>query len=182
VIGHDRGARVTHRMVLDHPQHILKFILLDIAPTVHMYKYADCEYATAYWHWFLFIQPYPVPETLLQPNADEVIRMLLQKAGEYDATALDSYCKMMLQDGAVEGTVADYRASKPGGIDATRDEGDQAAGRKISRPMRILWGTKGIIGRLGPEKAWGERCEEGKYQGGKAVDSSHYIPGAFACA
>jgi hypothetical protein len=84
---------------------------------------------------------------------------------------------MGLEPGAVEGMMADYRASKPGGLDAQLDEKDQAEGKKISIPMRILWGTKGIIGRLKPEEAWRERCEAGMYQGGQGVDSSHYIPG-----
>lgn len=31
--GHDRGARVAHRLALDHPQAVQKLMLIDIAPT-----------------------------------------------------------------------------------------------------------------------------------------------------
>ena len=33
VAGHDRGARIAHRMALDHPERVLKFASIDIMPT-----------------------------------------------------------------------------------------------------------------------------------------------------
>ena len=33
VVGHDRGARVAHRMALDHAEKVTKLALLDIIPT-----------------------------------------------------------------------------------------------------------------------------------------------------
>jgi haloacetate dehalogenase len=39
--GHDRGARVSHRLALDHPQEVQKLALIDIAPTLDMYDAAD---------------------------------------------------------------------------------------------------------------------------------------------
>ncbi len=41
VVGHDRGARVTHRMLLDHGQRIKKAAVLDMVPTYEMYKTTD---------------------------------------------------------------------------------------------------------------------------------------------
>ena len=37
VVGHDRGGRVAHRMVLDHPDAVERIAVLDIAPTATMY-------------------------------------------------------------------------------------------------------------------------------------------------
>jgi haloacetate dehalogenase len=34
VLAHDRGARVAHRLAVDHPQAVLRLLLLDIAPTL----------------------------------------------------------------------------------------------------------------------------------------------------
>ena len=34
VIGHDRGARVAHRMALDYPKHVKQIAVLDIIPTI----------------------------------------------------------------------------------------------------------------------------------------------------
>lgn len=33
VVGHDRGARVGHRLTLDAPKRVTKWAVLDIAPT-----------------------------------------------------------------------------------------------------------------------------------------------------
>ena len=38
VLAHDRGARVAHRLALDHPQAVERLLLLDIAPTLAMYR------------------------------------------------------------------------------------------------------------------------------------------------
>ena len=38
VVGHDRGARVGHRMAVDHPDAVAKLAVLDIAPTLAMYE------------------------------------------------------------------------------------------------------------------------------------------------
>ena len=37
VIGHDRGARITHRLCLDHPTRVTRAVLLDIIPTLTLY-------------------------------------------------------------------------------------------------------------------------------------------------
>src|SRR6185436_21107468 len=39
VAGHDRGARVAHRMALDHPEKVRKVALLDILPTRHVWNH-----------------------------------------------------------------------------------------------------------------------------------------------
>jgi len=64
-IGHDRGARVTHRLALDHAQRVKKAAVLDIVPTYKMYMTADKEFATVYYHWFFLIQPSDFPERLI---------------------------------------------------------------------------------------------------------------------
>lgn len=49
---HDRGARVGHRMLADHPGRVTKAMFLDIAPTLDMYAGTDRDFAEAYFHWF----------------------------------------------------------------------------------------------------------------------------------
>src|SRR3546814_8242640 len=44
VVAHDRGARVAHRMALDHPDRIARLVLLDIAPTATMYAQTNREF------------------------------------------------------------------------------------------------------------------------------------------
>jgi haloacetate dehalogenase len=65
VAGHDRGARVTHRMCLDHPDRVTHAAVLDIAPTLTMYERTDMSFAMGYYEWFLLPQPEPFPEKLI---------------------------------------------------------------------------------------------------------------------
>jgi haloacetate dehalogenase len=37
LVGHDRGARVAHRLVLDHPAAVTRLAVLDIVPTRHVF-------------------------------------------------------------------------------------------------------------------------------------------------
>jgi len=59
VLAHDRGARVAHRLALDHPQAVERLVTLDIAPTLAMYAQTSEAFARAYWHWFFLIRPAP---------------------------------------------------------------------------------------------------------------------------
>jgi pimeloyl-ACP methyl ester carboxylesterase len=56
VVAHDRGARVAHRLCLDHPEMVEKACLMDIAPTLTMYRGTNQEFATRYMWWFFLIQ------------------------------------------------------------------------------------------------------------------------------
>ena len=44
VVGHDRGARVAHRLALDCPQSVTKLAVLDIVPTYEAYARADMAF------------------------------------------------------------------------------------------------------------------------------------------
>ena len=63
--GHDRGARVSHRLCVDHPDAVERVAVLDISPTRIMYGKTDQAFATAYYHWFFLIQPFDLPEKLI---------------------------------------------------------------------------------------------------------------------
>ena len=54
VVGHDRGARVAHRMALDHPTRVSKLALLDIIPTNAAFAATNQEIATAAFNWISF--------------------------------------------------------------------------------------------------------------------------------
>mgnify|MGYP002719632960 FL=1 len=77
VLAHDRGARVAHRLALDHPAAVQRMVLLDIAPTLSMYAQTDEAFARAYWHWFFLIRPAPLPEALIESNPELYLRSCL---------------------------------------------------------------------------------------------------------
>ena len=53
LVGHDRGARVAHRLALDHPGAVTKLAVLDIAPTRHVFRNVTRSMAAAYYHWLV---------------------------------------------------------------------------------------------------------------------------------
>lgn len=174
LVGHDRGARVAHRLALDYPGRVAKLVLLDIAPTYDMYATADREFATAYYHWFFLIQPQPFPETLIGANPDYFIKYCLQSWSQdisaFTAEAIREYLRCFRQPKTIHSTCEDYRASVT--IDLEHDAEDRA--RKITCPLLVLWGKKGIIGRkYDVLTLWQERAIDVR---GKAIDCGHFLP------
>jgi pimeloyl-ACP methyl ester carboxylesterase len=45
LVGHDRGARVAHRLARDHGKRVRTLTVLDIAPTLKMYESTDMAFA-----------------------------------------------------------------------------------------------------------------------------------------
>ncbi len=64
LVGHDRGARVAHRLCLDHPEVVSRVALLDIVPTRLAFTHVDRALAQAYYHWFFLAQEPDLPERL----------------------------------------------------------------------------------------------------------------------
>jgi haloacetate dehalogenase len=173
VVGHDRGARVTHRMALDHPERVVKAAVLDIAPTYTMYQRADRDFATAYYHWFFLIQPYDLPERLIGGDPDYYLEKKIGKwsktEGCFTPEAVAEYQNCFRDPATIHATCEDYRAAA--GIDLEHDEAD--LGRKIACPLLVLWGQKGVIERsYDVLDVWCERA--GDVQG-HALPCGHFL-------
>jgi haloacetate dehalogenase len=174
LVGHDRGARVSHRLTLDFPDQVKKLALLDIAPTLAMYGTTDKTFATAYYHWFFLIQPAPFPETLIGANPDYYLEHCLRSWGKdfsaFPEEVIGEYRRCFGDRPTIAATCADYRASA--GIDLEHDRSD--LDRKITCPTLVLWGKKGVIERqYDALSLWRERAIEVT---GKAIDSGHFLP------
>jgi haloacetate dehalogenase len=149
VLAHDRGARVAHRLALDHPAAVERLMLLDIAPTLPMYRDTTEAFARAYWHWFFLIQPPPLPEALIDSDPARYVRSVMgaRHAGlaAFAPEALAEYERCAAIPGTAAAICADYRAGA--GIDLEHDQADLDAGRKLAQPLRVLWGEHGAVGR-----------------------------------
>jgi haloacetate dehalogenase len=164
VVGHDRGARVTHRLLLDHPEAVTRAAVLDIVPTHHLYTHVTREVATAYYHWFFLIRPAPFPEEMISNSVETYIGR-----GTGDAEA--EFLRAFRNPATVHAMCEDYRAGAS--IDLEHDEADLKAGRKIACPLLVLWGAKGNVGRLfDPMAVWRERASDVR---GRAMPSGHNI-------
>lgn len=176
VCAHDRGARVAHRMALDHPDAVERMMLLDIAPTLAMYEGTNRAFATAYFHWFFLIQPQPLPETLIGADPSAYVKAVMgsRHAGlaPFAPDALQAYCDALASPGAVHAMCEDYRASAT--IDLEHDRADLERGRTIGCPVRVLWGAQGVVARcFDPLREWRKVARD---VSGHALECGHYIP------
>ena len=175
VLAHDRGARVAHRLAVDHPQALQRLMLLDIAPTLAMYQNTSEAFARAYWHWFALIQPAPLPEALIDSDPVRYVRSVMggRHAGltPFTPEALAEYERCAAIAGTGSSICEDYRASA--GIDLEHDRADVQAGRRLTQPLRVLWGQYGAVGRCFDVLAlWRERAT---LLTGEALPCGHYL-------
>jgi haloacetate dehalogenase len=171
MVSHDRGARVGHRLALDHPDRLTKLVMMDICPTLYMYKTADRQFASAYFHWFFLIQPAPFPETLIGNNVDALLKFfmgpVMPKFIEPDAYA--EYRRCFSDPATIHASCEDYRAAAS--IDLVDDEAD--VNKRISCPVLVLWGANGLVGRKYDVLAiWRDRATQ---VSGKSLQSSHWL-------
>ena len=126
LVGHDRGARVSHRLTKDHPQRVRKLALLDIIPTHRMFQVVNKEMATSTYHWFFLIQPYDFPERVIGADPDYFIRSrflrVTSAATVFPAEAIEEYVRCFCDPAAIHGACEDYRAGAS--IDLVHDEAD----------------------------------------------------------
>ncbi|WPN98296.1 alpha/beta hydrolase [Pseudomonas sp. MUP55] len=175
VLAHDRGARVAHRLALDHPRAVKQIVLLDIAPTLSMYTQTNEAFARAYWHWFFLIRPAPLPESLIEANPELYLRSVMgsRSAGlqPFTAEAFGEYLRCLQLPGSARGICEDYRASA--GIDLEHDRVDINAGNQLTQPLLVLWGAEGTVGRcFDPLTEWQQVATDVR---GKALPCGHYI-------
>ena len=175
VLAHDRGARVAHRLALDHADAVTRLVVLDIAPTLAMYEQTGEAFARAYWHWFFLIQPAPLPERLIEADPAAYLRDVMgrRSAGlaPFDPRALAEYLRCIALPGAAHGVCEDYRAAA--GIDLVHDRADREAGRLLQTPLLALWGEEGVVHRcFKPLDEWRRVARDVR---GEALPCGHYI-------
>lgn len=174
--GHDRGGRVAHRLALDHPDAVGRLMVIDISPTRTMYEATDMRFATLYYHWFMLIQPHPLPETLIGNNAAFYLKYTLggwgsSGASYIDPAAMAEYERCFCTPEAIHAACEDYRAAA--GIDLEHDRDHDA--KKLTCPTHVVWGEHGVVGKLfRPLQDWQEKCALPVT--GRALPAGHFIP------
>jgi haloacetate dehalogenase len=170
---HDRGARVAHRLCIDYENRVNALILLDIAPTREMYAETNADFASAYWHWFFLIQPYPIPEIMIKndPTQYWLLKCTNQANGirPFSDLALEEYLKAFEDPAAIHASCEDYRAAAT--IDIAHDDADGK--KKLKTPIKVIWSESGVIVRcFDPLKLWRQRAENIE---GESVNATHYM-------
>jgi haloacetate dehalogenase len=137
LVGHDRGARLSHRLCLDHPERVTKLCLLDMLPNYHMWSNANKNWAVNTWHWMFLAQPEPLPTTMIGAVSAE---WFLKGRGsrQVPKVVFDEYVRCFTTK-TIAGSCRDYRAGAT--IDFEMDSADKD--RQIGMPLLVLWGTRG---------------------------------------
>jgi haloacetate dehalogenase len=148
LIGCDRGARVAHRIAVDHPGNITSLLLIDIVPTYHLFTHCNLTFVQTYYNWFEKMRPAPIPENELK------IAYEAQKARATSEIQLE-YLRTSTDPATIHAICEDYRAAAS--IDLEHDEAD--LGKKIQCPLLVLLGEKSRLCKPYDVPAiWGQRA------------------------
>ncbi len=172
VVGHDRGARVAHRMALDHADKISKLALLDIIPTSTAFANVNKDIATNAFNWFFSVQPDELPERLIGAEAAFYLNWCLQHWCDNKEALTDEAVKEYLRcfdSATIQATCEEFRASAT--IDLAHDEADKEC--KISCPTLLLWSSTSMWAKFDILKIWKEKADNIT---GSAFDCGHFLP------
>jgi len=173
VAGHDRGGRVAHRMALDFPRAVTRVALFDIAPTATMYARTDKAFATRYFWWFFLIQPYPLPERLIDADPEFFLRTHIDGQNKTpnatEPEAFAEYLRCYRDPRTRHAICEDYRAAAD--LDLEHDAAD--ADTRLAMPVLALWGGLGTVGALYDVlETWREKALDVR---GRALDCGHTL-------
>jgi haloacetate dehalogenase len=136
LVGHDRGGRVSHRLVLDHPQAVTKLAVIDIVPTYYLYTHVTEGFINSYFHWFQNVRTAPIPE-------QSIAATFAGRTAPADPVQAE-YFRIQSDPANIHGMCEDYRAAAS--IDLEHDKADLA--KKIACPLLVLWAKPGAMDNL----------------------------------
>lgn len=185
LVGHDRGARVAHRMALDGESRLMSLTLMDIVPTLHLLAQLDRKVAASYYHWFFLAQPAPLPERMILADSDHFFESCLlgwggARLADFDPGLLAAYRAAWRDPATVGAMCDDYRAALR--LDFDLDAAD--LGRVVDVPSLVLHGADGAMAKAYDVPAtWAPRLADMRHA---AIPGGHFFidtaPDATAAA
>jgi haloacetate dehalogenase len=136
LVGQDRGGRVSHRLVLDHPNAVTKLSVIDIVPTYYLYTHVTEGFINAYFHWFQNVRRAPIPE-------ESIAATFAGRTPPADPVQAE-YFRIQSDPANIHGMCEDYRAAAS--IDLEHDKTDIS--KKIACPLLVLWAKPGAMDNL----------------------------------
>lgn len=174
VAGHDRGARVIHRLCLDHPERVRKAALLDIIPSQYIYTHTSTAWAMKSWHWSFMAQPADFPERMMGSVPPAwYMEKKLSKPGiglaPFSEDAFAEYVRCFTPK-TIFGSCEDYRATAT--FDFELDTAD--LDRQVEVPLLVLWGSRSHTQTVFDDvlAIWKERAANVV---GGPVECGHYV-------
>ena len=173
LVGHDRGARICHRLAVDNDLEsnlpILGVVLLDIVPTIVQWRsFADATASMGTFHW-PFLANVELATKMIQAQGGDVwARFCLDRwAGKSEVGlakfkehgAFDVYGNSFKNESVLRASCDDYRAGAE--EDVSLQEEDQKRGRKINVKTLVMFSSDYLGSRYDVRKVWGEWMKEG---------------------
>ena len=178
LVGHDRGSRVAHRMVLDHPKCVRRVVMLDTIPVDTAFGNVNSDLATAWFHWFFMRRPEPFPETMIGGNVEFYMRHLMDSwstvPGAFTEEAFAEYLRCFEKPETIHASCQEYRAIT---LDLKHHASDRD--KKVACPLLVLWGGSRethpgwSTNVVDPLTAWRERCDDAR---SRPLDCGHFLP------
>jgi haloacetate dehalogenase len=135
---------------------------MDIVPAYYLYNHVTLEFIQAYFHWFQYVRPTPIPEDVL------VEQYAARAASDRELTpAQAEYQRTNQNREGAHAMCEDYRASAS--IDLVHDAAD--IDRKVDIPLRVLWADGGSMDRI--YDVLGIWQERGTQVTGRAMPGGH---------
>ncbi|KIW24959.1 uncharacterized protein PV07_10635 [Cladophialophora immunda] len=190
IAGHDRGARVCHRLAVDARDtpsfEIVSVIFLDIVPTaVQWDTFGSSKSAASRFHWS-FLANVEIATKLITSHGggnwcSELIhrwagRNERRRARVLNPETLAVYCRHFDKESVVRASCEDYRAGAFEDDDLQRE--DQKAGNKIRIPTLVIYSESYIGAAYNVESTWRDWCADGTKLETKAIGdgTGHFLP------
>jgi len=171
--GHDRGARVCHRLAIDklgfENLQIVGTVLMDIVPTkVQWDAFSNPSSAVNYWHWPFLANVGIATDMMEAYGGDKWCRYQLtriqgpneegQKRFAADG-AHDVYAELFKKRETLIGSCEDYASGAAPEVSEQTE--DMKNGRKLEIPTLVLFSATLIGSKLDVPKIWQEWVAEG---------------------
>ena len=188
--GHDRGARICHRLAVDKDDFpnldILGVFMIDIVPTLQQWRaFANPAVSTGYFHWPLLANPELATEMIHAFGGGNWARGANTRlAGPSDVGkervaadgAIDVYTELFDSKETIYYTCLDYQSGAA--PEATEQEEDQKNGKKIAIPTTVMFSTSRLGSTQDVAEVWKDWVQSGVFYEGVAAEEGrgHYLP------
>lgn len=187
--GHDRGARICHRLAVSRADFpfvkVIGVILMDIVPTkVQWDNFSNPATATGYFHWPMLA------------NVDLAVHMIkafgggqwcrgahLRLAGSQEGLAkiqsdgaVEIHAELFEEEETLRHTCEDYAAGAA--PEFKKQEEDQKAGAKIDVPTMVMFSEKNLGAKMDVAEIWKDWIQPGVWYEPVALGNGvgHYVP------